>query len=403
MSILDRIRRRERKQQEPSPMPGQAPVDEVVETTLPTSGDINTPDAMPGQAPVSEQTKLSEALPVDLNKRDTIVKPSTPQVSNLAEGPAPVKFNNTPEWAKMSYEELVKKNPNISRGEYAYEVAKWRRENGQPDMSYTEWSNILKGHDPYETEAERQQREKNFRLAGNINAIGSFINALVNYNRVKRGHVGYTPDDGSKGYNRLQRLRESQRQTARINANAYLDAMGKDRAERAKAEARAIAAQNAEREYEIKKANIQMRIDNAKSQEAARAASAEMKKLEFEHKKKMDELRLKETQRHNRQVEANGRGGKSSGKYIELATSKGSKRYDPEKDGSNWIHKAYQDMLKEPGGKDYEVFKMAGFGSSSAPTDAEMYDAITRYNADQWKNQYRSNRYKGGNEPPPLE
>ena len=39
-------------------------------------------------------------------------------------------------------------------------------------------------------------------------------------------------------------------------------------------------------------------------------------------------------------------------------------------------------------------------------TAQEMYDAITRYNQSQWKDQYRNGRYGGGNgsnPPPPLE
>ena len=403
MSILDRIRNR-KKQQEPSPMPGQAPIGQEQEEVIPASGDVNTPDAVPAPAPVSQPTKTSAALPNDFDQRDAVMEPVTSLNTEMPAEAKAIPNDDRPEWAKLSYEELVKKNPNWSRGQYAYELAKWRRENGQPDMSYTEWTNILKGHDPYETEAERTKRERNHRIANSVNAMGSFINALVNYNRVKRGHVGYTPDDGSKGYSRLQRMREAQRQTARINANTYLDAMGKDRAERAKAEAQAAAAATAQRNYDLKKAELQFKLDNAANEEARRNAAAELKKLEFEHKKDMDERKLKETARHNRQMEANGRSGKTSGKYIELSTSKGNKRYEPEKDGSNWIHKAYQDMLKEPDGKKYEVFKMGGLVGSSAPTDAEMYDAITRYNADQWKNRYRSDRYKGGGgTPPPLE
>lgn len=405
MTVIDRIKRR-RRQQEPSPLPGQSSVQPVQENQVLDDGGVNSPSDVPVQAPVDTPATEPSTIPSDFNRRDLPV--DVPKMDIMQQA-APIETlpklptDERPEWAKLSYEELVKKNPNWSRGQYAYELAKWRRENGQPDMSYTEWTNILKGQDPNETEKERQQRERRNRNMLIAQGVGSVLGNLINYARAKNGHVAMRLDDGAQDYNRLQRMRDAQRQTARINANAWLDAMGRDRAERVKAEAQAAAAQSAQRDYEMRAAELKIKIDNAKNQEARREAEAALKKLEFEWKQKMDDQRFKETKRHNQQMEANGRNGRASQKYIELVTSDGNKRYTPDQDGSNWIYKAYQEMLKQPGGKKYGVQKVGGLIGTSAPTENEMYDAITRYNSDQWKNRYKTNRYSGGIDYPPLE
>lgn len=386
MGVYDSYKKHKAKkeqQNEPSPMPAtETPTAPVAETRA-----VNgSPNAMPEE----KQSLTSVAAKPDLT----------------------IEQDKTPAWVKAgSYEDLVKINPNWSRGQYAYELGKYRRENGMPDLSYAEWANIIKGQDPYETEAERQKREKNMRTASQINALGSFLNALVNYNRVKSGHVGYTPDKGTEAYNRLERMRLGQEQLARSNARDYLGALAQDRAERAKEAAAEAAAKEKERNYEIKKADLEWKIQNAKNEAGRKAAADELARLKFEHQKAKDAAALKETKRHNQASEAISRervkngGGSGTKKYLELETSNGTKRYTPEEYGNNWIHQAYQDMLKEPEGKKFAVQKYGGImGGSSVPSEQEMYDAITKYNNSQWKNQYRSSRYGGGGEEkPPLE
>ena len=330
--------------------------------------------------------------------------PAAPVVSAPPAAPAaPAGSEPSPQWINAgSYDAAAKIDPNISRSQYAYELSRHRRQQGLPDMSYAEWANIVKDHDPYETEAERQKREKNMRMANQLNAVGTFLNALVNYNRVKRGHVGYTPDKGTDTYNRLERLRLAQQQTARLNAKDYLNAIAQDRAERAKSEAARAASEREARNYQLKVAELEWKIANAKSEAERKAAADALAKEKFEHQKKTDEAKIKIAQQR-----ANQSGNKGTEKYLELVTSKGSKRYTPEEYGNNWIHRAYQDMLKEPDGKKFAVAKYGGiYGESSTPSEQEMYDAITRYNDSQWKNQYRSGRdggSNGSNPPPPLE
>lgn len=316
-----------------------------------------------------------------------------------------------PSWVTAgSYEEAVKSTPKLSRADYIHGVSKYRREQGLPDLSLGEVTGMLKGHDPYETEEQRLKREKNLKLASQINAIGTFLNALVNYNRVKGGHVSYTPDKGTETYNRLERIRMGHEQLARSNAKDYLAAIAQDRAERAKQEAAAAAAKQAERNYQMKVNELEWKMNNAKTEAERKKAADDLAAQKFAWQKQKDEATLKETQRHNKASETTARArversGSGNKKYLELKTGTGTKRYTPDEYGSNWIHKAYQDMLKEPGGKDFAVTKYGGFmGGSSVPSEQEMYEAITKYNESQWKNQYKSSRYRGkSEEKPPLE
>ena len=371
------------------------------------------------QQPVTEDpaeelsvTDMTAPSPKDKADKSPQAPIQTGELTAAAQAPdLSIKQDNTPAWVNAgSYEELVKTNPNVSRGQYAYELSKYRRSQGQPDLSYAEWSNILKGHDPYETEADRQKRERRMKTAKILTGVGSVLGNLVNYVRAKNGHVAMNLDDGTKGYNRLERIRMGQEQLARSNAKDYLAAIAQDRAERAKQEAAAAAAKQAERNYQMKVNELEWKMNNAKTEAERKKAADDLAAQKFAWQKQKDEATLKETQRHNKASEATARArvertGSGNKKYLELKTGTGTKRYTPDEYGSNWIHKAYQDMLKEPGGKDFAVTKYGGFmGGSSVPSDQEMYEAITKYNESQWKNQYKSNRY-GGNkeEKPPLE
>lgn len=366
------------------------------------------------EAPSEELSITDMTAPSPQDKADkspqtpiqTGEQPAASQAPDLS-----IKQDNTPAWVNAgSYEELVKTNPNVSRGQYAYELSKYRRSQGQPDLTYAEWSNIIKGQDPYETEADRQKRERRMKTAKILTGVGSVLGNLVNYVRAKNGHVAMNLDDGTQGYNRLERIRMGHEQLARSNAKDYLAAIAQDRAERAKQEAAAAAAKQAERNYQMKVNELEWKMNNAKTEAERKKAADDLAAQKFAWQKQKDEATLKETQRHNKASETTARArversGSGNKKYLELKTGTGTKRYTPDEYGSNWIHKAYQDMLKEPGGKDFAVTKYGGFmGGSSVPSEQEMYEAITKYNESQWKNQYKSSRYRGkSEEKPPLE
>ena len=329
MGVYDSYKKHKAKkeqQNEPSPMPATSAPDEQVADPTPAPGDVNTPSAMP-QAPAAETPTAPVAETRAINGSPNAMPEEKQSLTSVAAKPdLTIEQDKTPAWVKAgSYEDLVKINPNWSRGQYAYELGKYRRENGMPDLSYAEWANIIKGQDPYETEAERQKREKNMRIASQINAVGTFLNALVNYNRVKSGHVGYTPDKGTETYNRLERMRLGQQQLARSNAKDYLGAIAQDRADRAKEAAAAAAAKEKERNFELKKADLEWKIQNAKNEAGRKAAADELARLKFEYQKEKDAAVQKETKRHNQASEAIGRdrvkNGGGSGKIATTAMS----------------------------------------------------------------------------------
>ena len=260
------------------------------------------------QAPTEELSVTDMTAPSPQDKADK--SPQAPiqtgELTAAAQVPdLSIKQDNTPAWVNAgSYEELVKTNPNVSRGQYAYELSKYRRSQGQPDLTYAEWSNIIKGHDPYETEADRQKRERRMKTAKILTGVGSVLGNLVNYVRAKNGHVAMNLDDGTKGYNRLERIRMGHEQLARSNAKDYLAAIAQDRAERAKQEAAAAAAKQAERNYQMKVNELEWKMNNAKTEAERKKAADDLAAQKFAWQKQKDEATLKETQRSNKEREA---------------------------------------------------------------------------------------------------
>lgn len=401
MSALERYREHKEKQEKASLMP-----------------ETNTEEKTE-EKPVEESAPATPQPEVTADTPPPAVQPSTLQNGSGDEATQPSVTSgqdNTPAWVKAgSYEEVVKTNPNWSRAQYLYELSKYRREQGLPELSYPEMSVILKDKNPYETEAERKKRENKLKRAAIINGVGSVLGNLVNYVRAKNGHVAMNLSDGTEGYNRLERIRQGQELLGRSYAKDYLGAIAQDRAERAKEAAAAAAAEQRERDYRYKTAKLEMEMENAKSERARQAAADGLAKLKFEYQQAKDAKAQEETRRHNLATESIAReraknAGKNrkngSDKYLELETSEGKKRYSPSEHGSNWVHKAYQEMLKQPGGKSYAVKKAGGMFGSNTPTEQEMYEAITRYNESRWMEQHRSTRYGGGSgseDKPPLE
>ena len=431
MGVLERNRRyKQKKQQEPSPMPVAPTTQQETEEPLPASGDVNTPDAVPVQpVPSNPPAPVTEARPVS-EAPNAMAKPAE-NLTGLGTGPdlsiRPDLVDNTPSWVKAgSYEELVKTNPNVSRAQYAYELGKYRREQGLPDLSYQEWANIIKNRNPYETEDERQKREKRLKRAEILNGVGSVLGNLVNYVLTRNGNVAMNLTDGTEGYNRIERIRQGQEQLGRSYAKDYMGTIAQDRAERAKEAAAAAAAAQRERDYRFKEAELKVKIENARSERERKAAADELARMKFKHQQETDAAKLKETQRNHQAQEAiSWYRAKNGNKYLELETSEGKKRYTPGEHGTNWVHKAYQDMLKAvekeahsrygdktetkigSDGKEYKVkladeyvnkFKIekngGGMFGSSTPSEQEMYEAITKYNESQWTNPNKTDRYK---------
>lgn len=326
---------------------------------------------------VSNEMPAEELSVTDMTSPSPIDKanktPQTPIQTGELTTAAPKLATQTytrPSWVTAgSYEEAVKSTPKLSRADYIHGVSKYRREQGLPDLSLGEVTVMLKGYDPYETEEQRLKREKNLKLASQINAIGTFLNALVNYNRVKGGHVSYTPDKGTETYNRLERIRMGHEQLARSNAKDYLAAIAQDRAERAKQEAAAAAAKQAERNYQVKVKELEWKMNNAKTEAERKKAADDLAAQKFAWQKQKDEATLKETQRSNKEREAISRARVYRDDY-KVATSA------IDSDGNTWtrntpLSKEEAMMLVKSSDAAKDQAFLDGFRATVTTTNAE--------------------------------
>lgn len=327
--VTDRIKKRKEKEKEkenatgnPSPMPGTKEPEQPKEQPLPASGDVNTPDAMPAAPAPQQPTAPSQESRMVSAAPNAMAQPGT-SLTNLAKVDTSIDYDRTPEWAKMSYEDLVKIQPNVSRGQYAYALSNHRRQTGQPDLSYAEWQNIIKGNNPWETEKEKKTRERREKAAFLIDGIGGLLGNLVNYVRAKNGHVAMQGFDVGKAYDRYRQLQQGQQKLAQNNYQSYMDAIVRERAERAKNEAaaasRAQAEQKAQQDYEYRMGQLQIQMMNAKTAADKARLEAEARRVKAEHDRKYDALRHSETVRHNKEME-----GRSSNRVATSAsTAKG--------------------------------------------------------------------------------
>lgn len=418
--ITERIKNRKDKEEKekknnPSPLPETKQPQAEKEQPLPASGDKNTPDAMPAAPSQQQPTAPSQESRMVSEAPNAMEQPTTSLASAAAVPGAPPKLesNVAPDFVRMGYDEWAKQHPNTSRGEYAYALSNYRRKNGQPDLSYAEWQNIIKGNNPWETEADKKKRERREKAAFLIDGVGGLLGNIVNYVRAKNGHVAMPGFDVGKAYDRLNLLRQGQEKIANRNYQAYMDAIVRDRAEKAKKDAAAAALAAEQRKYQhaIDLEGLKQNSPYNKARIDTQAAQSEYYRTrtaglqsDNEYKPKKQEAELKLLGARTNQANAAARRSAGTDKYVEIETPDGVMTYSPAKNGSNWIQEAYHEMLAISG-KDkspYKVNKLFGAGSE-APTDQEMYDAITRYNADQWKNQFRTGRYGEGNNAPPLD
>lgn len=318
----------------------------------------------------------------------------------------PVNLPGVKPWQEMTAQEAFTAHPQLSPASYLSGVAEYREKNGLPGMSYAEIASALGGRNPMKSIEQAEQEERRLRAAERINAIGSVLANLLNVTRTQAGHPGMNLSGvGNQGQERIDRLRLYGQRLASQNLQDYMGAVARDRA--AKSQAAVSAAQQRRWEAQQKANERDYRFGLYKFEAEQAGKEADRARREQAEKSK-----LEETARHNRSMESIGRtrvAGERRGKeqFIDILGNDGkkSKRYSPTEHGNNWITTAYKDMIDRSGGKEspYKVNKANMFGSeSTAPSNQEMYDAISRYNADQWKNRYRTDRYSGSKNPPPL-
>ena len=286
-------RKKKKEEQSPSPNP-----------VTPTNGNVESPTSGvdTGQTVESaNQSVIRETAPDIVSPIQEGMDAGLQASKVLPENPIGESYID---WRKLDWNDAVKANPNLSLSKYISGTAAYRRENGMEDYTDAELTSLLKGRDPYETEAERQQREKRLRRAAIINGVGSFLGNLVNYVRARNGNVAMNLSDGTEGYNRLERIRQGQQQLARANAQDYLGAITRERAERAKEEQQKILREQQKKAMEMDMMRLQIAIDNAKSDAERRKFEQDLATKKFEYQQQLDKEKLAEQRRHNQAQES---------------------------------------------------------------------------------------------------
>ena len=319
------------------------------------------------------------------------------------------------EQVALSPSEAYSKYQDITPAEYLYSQSQFRSDLGMDGMSYSEIASALRGRDPYETEAERKEREERLLRAERTNRIvagvGSLLGNLLNVYRVSRGNpsmvIGTPQQFSAENQNRIDAIRAYNDKLSRDNYNQYLSALTADR----KAAAAAAAA---EREFKekvylkemdnntplarLKYLNEQQKGRNLEKQgEYIEAQTGKMKAetdllpKKYALDERMAKARINYYNKRASNVGKSGSGGSGTKKYIEV----NGRVYSPDKDGQDWIAQAYNDVVKSTTHKDingkvtkspYEVDLLQG-----ALTNERMYDAIARYKSDT----SNLNKYKG--------
>lgn len=352
------------------------------------------------------QNKRLHSSPT-LASTEEIAKPevlTTAKPEPILEQKVEVSNFHPEDWKRAKdYETAALYNPKATRAQYLSANAKYRAENGLPAMSYEEIVHSLQGGDPFKSKEQELKEQKRMRTAERINAIGDVLVNLVNYGRTKAGNpVMNLSSIREQGYNRLNNLRKYQTMLSRQNYGDYLNTIARDRAAEAANDAenrkfqQQIYLQTLKDNNPLNKA----RIGTQQAQQQYYTERTKGAQIENEYKPKEREAGLRLTGARTKQAEASSAASyaraKKSGeenKYLEVTLNSGKKKKYSPKDGANWVQKAYQEMLAESGKNksEYEVRKL--FGES--PTNQEMYDAVTRYESDLWKNQFKRSKGTG--------
>lgn len=319
------------------------------------------------------------------------------------------------EQVALSPSEAYSKYQDITPADYLYSQSQFRSDLGMDGMSYSEIASALRGRDPYETEAERKEREERLLRAERTNRIvsgvGSLLGNLLNVYRVSRGNpsmvIGTPQQFSAENQNRIDAIRAYNDKLSRDNYNQYLSALTADRNA-------AAAAAAAEREFKekvylkemdnntplarLKYLNEQQKGRNLEKQgEYIEAQTGKMKAetdlLPKKHAldERMAKARINYYNKRAANVGKSGSGGSGTKKYIEV----NGRVYSPEKNGQDWIAQAYNDVISSTTHKDIDgkvtksPYKVDL--SKGALTNERMYDAIARYKSDT----SNLNKYKG--------
>lgn len=321
MSILDRVNRRKEA------VSGQTAPAVTPQPTPDTASPVPQPEQTPPfVTPKSASQMLREDAAQSLNK-----------------GMNDVSFNGL-DWRSLDYDTAVSRMPNLSRSQYLSGAAQYRKENNLPQMTEGEIYRTLAGKDPFVSAKEEQEREKGFRRAERINAIGNVLANLVNYMRTKNGSPAMNLQPLSAGQQRIDKLKAYHDSLSRSSAASYLSFLERQRAMEAARDAeerdysRKLALEEYKRNSPLSKAQVkaaEQRIETERARQRNIDAGTDYYKLKAEGQRQENEFNPKKQQADLALIQAKteatkqGKKGKRTFPKVNLTGNQGkSKSYD---------------------------------------------------------------------------
>jgi hypothetical protein len=172
----------------------------------------------------------------------------------------------------VSYQLAKTQDPALKAADWVNGTNKYRIENGKPMLSYSELYDAFGAKDPNIDDATRQKVERRIRNGERLNAIGTFLGNLVNYVRTNKGHMAMNLDNlGKEQQARFTQLRDYNTKLDRQGYADYVEALVKDRAEKARQDALSAQQQAQQQSYALSLLKFQ---DDAARKNRKEAADA---------------------------------------------------------------------------------------------------------------------------------
>lgn len=356
------------------------------------------------------ESKPQDKMVIESKPMDELINSKVPDDPSIYEHLALAK-----QYVSSSPQDIYNKYKDTTPAEYIYNQSRYRNELGMDGMSYSEIASALRGRDPYESEEERDEREKKLLRAELSNKIvsgvGSLLGNLLNVYRVSRGNpsmvIGTPQQFSAENQNRIDAIRAYNDKISKDNYNTYLTALTADR--NAAAAKAAADREFKEKVYlkqmdnntplarlkylnEVQKGrNLEKQGSYIEAQTNKMNKEAELLPRKYALDARMANARINYYNKRASNVGKSGPGGSGTKKYIEV----NGRVYSPDKDGQDWIAQAYNDVIrstthKSSDGKTIDSPYKINL-TDGALTNERMYDAIARYKSDT----SNFNKYKG--------
>lgn len=231
----------------------------------------------------------------------------------------------------MSYQLAKTQDPALKAADWVNGTNKYRIENGKPMLSYSELYDAFGAKDPNIDDATRQKVERRIRNGERLNAIGTFLGNLVNYVRTNKGHMAMNLDNlGKEQQARFTQLRDYNAKLDRQGYADYVEALVRDRVEKARQDALSAQQQAQRQSYALSLLKFQ---DDAARKNREETADATKNAWEqgFKEQQQAETERFHNAtianQRRANEIRANRGGGGSGGGAKESITVNGDKTY----------------------------------------------------------------------------